>query len=169
MQQTSSALPISNAATRSMSSSVSCVSSSTRPPPRRPDNSTVARRSHKGQAESDPRAQGDSDGPTARLPAPGCLPTSTITGLRRQRATSPIFTQGGRPSREHGGCLGDDCPSSGLYGSVGSSQARLGGDSGLCGLVRCCRALWNVHRNDQLSKPRSRSYLDAGRITRLLL
>src|SRR6266545_4463240 len=62
-------------------------------------------REPQGQAESDPRAQGDSDGPTARLPAPGCFPTSTITGLRRQRATSPIFTQDGRPSRAHGGCF----------------------------------------------------------------
>src|SRR5215207_9854826 len=152
MQQTSSALPISNAATRSMSSSVSWVSSSTRPPPRRPDNSTVARRSHKGTGESDPRAQGDNDGPTARLPAPGCFPTSTITGLRRQRATSPIFTQGGRPSREHRGCLGDSCQSSVLYGSVGSGQVRLGGASGESGLARLSCGLWNDRENDHLSK-----------------
>jgi hypothetical protein len=32
-------------------------------------------------------------------------------------------------------CLGDDCQSSGLYGPVGSSQVRLGGVSGECGLV----------------------------------
>jgi hypothetical protein len=45
-------------------------------------------------------------------------------------------------------CLGDDCPSSVLCGPVGSGQARLGGVSAGCGLVRCSRAWWNVHRND---------------------
>src|SRR5512133_589983 len=90
-----------------MSSSVSWVSSSTRPPCSPTRQQHGCPQEPQGTGESDPRAQGDSDGPTARLPAPGCLPTSTITGLRRQRATSPIFTQGGRPSREHGGCLQD--------------------------------------------------------------
>src|SRR5678815_3789566 len=125
MQQTSSALPISNAATRSMSSSVSCVSSSTRPPCSPTRQQHGCPQEPQGTGESDPRAQGDSDGPTARLPAPGCLPTSTITGLRRQRATSPIFTQGGRPSREHEGCLGDNCPSSVLCGPVRTGQVTL--------------------------------------------
>src|SRR4029450_11790703 len=77
-------------------------------PPAPASSSSPTRQQHgcpqepQGTDESDPRAQGDSDGATARLPAPGCFPTSTITGWRRQRATSPIFTQGGRPSRKHG-------------------------------------------------------------------
>ena len=46
-------------------------------------------------------------------------------------------------------CLGDNCPSSGLYGSVGSGQVRLGGDSGESGLVRFSWGLWNDRQNDQ--------------------
>ena len=49
-------------------------------------------------------------------------------------------------------CLGDNCQSSGLYGSVGSSQVRLGGVSGECGLVRFSYGLWNDRENDQLGK-----------------
>jgi hypothetical protein len=49
-------------------------------------------------------------------------------------------------------CLGDDCQSSVLYGSVGSGQVRLGGVSGECGLVRFSCGLWNDRENDQLSK-----------------
>ena len=54
-------------------------------------------------------------------------------------------------------CLGDDCPSSGLYGPVRSSQVRLGRDSVQCGLVRFSRAWWNDRENDHLSKRRPRS------------
>jgi hypothetical protein len=49
-------------------------------------------------------------------------------------------------------CLGDNCPSSGLYGSVGSSQVTLGDDSGESGLVRFSCGLWNDRGNDHLSK-----------------
>jgi hypothetical protein len=49
-------------------------------------------------------------------------------------------------------CLGDNCQSSGLYGSVGSSQVWLGGDSVQCGLVRSSKDWWNDRENDQLSK-----------------
>src|SRR5215216_4825362 len=92
MQHTSSALPISRAATRAMSSSVSLVSSSTPPSSPRPTTSMAARRSRKGQAESDPRAQGNTEGPTARLPASDLAPASPTKEQRRQRATSPIFS-----------------------------------------------------------------------------
>src|SRR4029450_3581828 len=91
-QHTSSALPISSAATRPTISSVSLVSSSTRPPARRRANSRAARRSRKGQAESDPRAQGNTEGPIARLPASDLDPASPTKEQRRQRATRPIFS-----------------------------------------------------------------------------
>jgi hypothetical protein len=44
--------------------------------------------------------------------------------------------------------LGDNCQSSGLYGSGGSRQVRLGGHSGQCGLVRFSCGLWNDREND---------------------
>src|SRR5215207_7462531 len=75
-----------------MSSSVSLVSSSIRPPPSRTATSMVARRSRKGQAESDPRAQGNTEGPMARLPASDLASASPTKEQRRQRAASPIFT-----------------------------------------------------------------------------
>jgi hypothetical protein len=46
----------------------------------------------------------------------------------------------------------DNCQSSGLYGSVESSQVKLGGVSVECGLVRFSCGLWNDRQNDQLSK-----------------
>jgi hypothetical protein len=49
-------------------------------------------------------------------------------------------------------CLGDNCQSSVLYGSVGSSQVRLGDDSGESGLVGFSCGLWNDRENDQLSR-----------------
>jgi hypothetical protein len=49
-------------------------------------------------------------------------------------------------------CLGDNCQSSVLYGSVGSGQVRLGSHSGQCGLVRFSCGLWNDRQNDHLSK-----------------
>jgi hypothetical protein len=42
-----------------------------------------------------------------------------------------------------------NCQSSVLYGSVGSGQVRLGGDSGESGLVRFSWGLWNDRQNDQ--------------------
>jgi hypothetical protein len=51
-------------------------------------------------------------------------------------------------------CLGDNCQSSVLYGSVGSSQVRLGGVSGESGLVRFSCGLWNDRENDQQCKLR---------------
>src|SRR4029450_11906968 len=56
--------------------------------------STAARRSRKGQAESDPRAQGNTEGPIARLPASDLAPASPTKEQRRQRATSPHFQLG---------------------------------------------------------------------------
>jgi hypothetical protein len=52
-----------------------------------------ARRSRKEQAESDPRARGNTEGPMARLPASDQTRASKAKQQRRQRATSPIFTQ----------------------------------------------------------------------------
>src|SRR5918996_5231039 len=46
-------------------------------------------------------------------------------------------------------CLGDNCPYSAEPVPVGSSQLRLGGDSGQCGLVGCSRAWWNDCGNDR--------------------
>src|SRR5215211_5924017 len=113
MQHTSSALPISRAATRAMSSSLSLVSSSTPPSSPRPTTSMAARRSRKGQAESDPRAQGNTEGPTARLPASDLAPASPTKEQRRQRATSPHFQPGtGLPQ-------GDQRLSQGLRGVLG--------------------------------------------------
>jgi hypothetical protein len=45
-------------------------------------------------------------------------------------------------------CLGDNCQSSGPYGSVRPSQVRLGGDAGESGLVRFSCVLWNDREND---------------------
>jgi hypothetical protein len=56
-------------------------------------------------------------------------------------------------------CLGDDCPSSALYGPVRFGQVRLGGDSGQCGLLRFSRAWWNDRENDHLSKRSERGAL----------
>src|SRR5215217_795536 len=67
MQQTSSALPMSNAATRATISSVWLVSSSTPPPPRGHQHGCP--QEPQGPGEADPRAQGDTEGPTAQLPA----------------------------------------------------------------------------------------------------
>src|SRR5512132_3188578 len=131
-QHTSSALPISSAAIRPMSSSVSLLSSSTRPPCSPTGNSTAARRSRKGQAESDPRAQGNTEGPTARLPASDLAPASPTKEQRRQRATSPIFSPERASRREikdlahHFGQAGPDSgmrPRAVHYGLAAAEQA----------------------------------------------
>src|SRR4029453_15960693 len=57
------------------------------------------------------------------------------------------------PTRTAGHCLGDNCQSSVLYGSVGSGQVRLGGDSVESGLVRLSCGLWNDHENDPPGPP----------------
>ena len=49
-------------------------------------------------------------------------------------------------------CLGDNCQSSGLYGSDRSRQVRFGGVSGEPGLLRFSCGLWNDRQNDHLSK-----------------
>ena len=51
-------------------------------------------------------------------------------------------------------CLGDNCQSSAEPVPVVSSQLRLGGDSGQCGLVGCSRAWWNDCENDHQGKQR---------------
>src|SRR5512132_1771978 len=90
-QQVSSALPMSNAATRWMISSVSCVSSSTPASPCSDQHRSVARRSRRATGESDPRAQGDSEGPTARLPAPGLSTASNDQGHPTSAGNHPNF------------------------------------------------------------------------------
>src|SRR5215213_8738516 len=49
-------------------------------------------------------------------------------------------------------CLGDNCQSSVLYGSVGSGQVRLGGDSVQSGLLRSSTDWWNDRQNDHQCK-----------------
>jgi hypothetical protein len=71
-----------------------------------------------------------------------------------------ISSPPGRPPRTGGtrtsrlfSRLGDDCPSSALYGSAGSGQVGLGGVS-VCGVVRSSTDWWNDRQNDHLSKQR---------------
>ena len=73
-------MPTSKAATRWMIWSLSCVSSSTSASLRSDDQRAVARRSRRARGESDPRAQGNSEGPKARLPAPGLSTASDDQG-----------------------------------------------------------------------------------------
>ena len=77
-QQVSSALPISSAAMRSMSSSVSCVSCSPPPPVpvRRHQDQHGRPREPQDQAQTNPRAHGNNDGPTTQLPASDYTPGS---------------------------------------------------------------------------------------------
>src|SRR5215208_5197945 len=76
-----------------MSSSVSCVSSSTPASLGSDDQRAVARRSRRATGESDPRAQGNSEGPTGGSRRPAYQRPPTTKDIRRQRATIPIFTQ----------------------------------------------------------------------------
>jgi hypothetical protein len=68
-QATSSALPMSNAATRSMISSRSCVSSSITGPPARATHDGRPQELQ-GTGESNPRARSNTEGPMTQLPAP---------------------------------------------------------------------------------------------------
>jgi hypothetical protein len=86
-------LPTSNAATRWMIWSLSCVSSSTPASLCSDDPTVVARRSHRATGESDPRAQGDTEGPKARLPAPGLSTASNDQGDPASAGNRPDFTQ----------------------------------------------------------------------------
>jgi hypothetical protein len=71
-----------------------------------------------------------------------------IDVVRRQAGNTAT-----RVSSSNRCCLGNNCRSSGLYGSVGSSQVRLGGLSGECGLVRFSCGLWNDRENDHFPDP----------------
>src|SRR4029453_13707079 len=87
--------------TRWMISSVSCVSSSTPASLGSDDQRAVARRSRRAKGESDPRAQGNSEGPRRDSQHPAYQRPPTTKEIRRQRATTPIFTQERAPP--HGG------------------------------------------------------------------
>src|SRR5829696_1396832 len=76
-----------------MISSVSCVSSSTPASLDSDDQPAVARRSRRATGESDPRAQGNSEGPRRGSQHPAYQRPPTTKDIRRQRATTPIFTQ----------------------------------------------------------------------------
>jgi hypothetical protein len=80
----------------------------------------------------------------------------------------PVPGVGSRSSRAStsGSCFGDDCPSSGLYGSVGSSEARLGVNSGEPRLVRFSCGLWNDCQNDHQGKQRGCHLARFGKRTR---
>src|SRR5918912_1283922 len=69
----------------------SCVSSSTPPSSCSDDQRAVARRSRRATGESDPRAQGDSEGPKRSSQHPAYQRPPTTKEIRRQRATAPIF------------------------------------------------------------------------------
>src|SRR5215213_4562498 len=60
---------------------------------RRP-NRPVARRSRRARGESDPRARGDSEGPKARLPAPGLSTASDDQGDPASAGNQPDFHPG---------------------------------------------------------------------------
>src|SRR5215218_9048085 len=92
-QQVSSAVPTSNAATRWMIWSLSWVSSSTSASLGSDDQRSVARRSRRAEGESDPRAQGDSEGPRRGSQHPAYQRPPATKDIRRQRATTLIFTQ----------------------------------------------------------------------------
>ena len=72
-QHTSSALPISSAATRSMISSLSCVSASIFAclTSTEPEGGRCPQEPQGHMEESDPRARSDTEAPKDRLPAPG--------------------------------------------------------------------------------------------------
>jgi hypothetical protein len=101
-QQTNCALPISSAATRAMTSSLSCASSSTLRLLTSAATGAVARGSRQARAEADPRAQGNTEGPMARRPASD---EETVSHRPRSNDVSerprPIFTPEGasRPGR----------------------------------------------------------------------
>src|SRR5829696_7131289 len=115
-QQVSSALPISSAAMRSMSSSVSCVSCSTPPPVpvSRHQDQHGRPREPQDQAQTNPRAHGNNDGPTTQLPASDYTPGSPRpsdhdvsgrparfslrTGLRARRRPATTLSIAASPS-----------------------------------------------------------------------
>src|SRR5215204_2805459 len=76
-----------------MISSVSCVSSSTPASPCSSDQRAVTRRSCRATGESDPRAQGNNEGPRRSSQHPAYQRPPTTKDIRRQRATTPIFTR----------------------------------------------------------------------------
>src|ERR671911_852592 len=55
------------------------------------DRKVVARRSRRATGRSDPRARGDSEGPTGGSQHPAYQRPPTTKEIRRQRATTPIF------------------------------------------------------------------------------
>jgi hypothetical protein len=76
---------------------------------RRP-NRPVARRSRRARGESDPRARGDSEGPKARLPAPGLSTASDDQGDPASAGNQPDFHPGtGAAAGRHQG-LSEICP-----------------------------------------------------------
>jgi hypothetical protein len=99
-------LPTSNAATRWMIWSWSWVSSSTQASLRSDDQRVVARRSRRARGESDPRARGDSEGPMARLPAPGLSTASDDQGHPASAGNHPNFHPGTGAAGRHRGLSG---------------------------------------------------------------
>ena len=87
--------------------SVSCVSSSTPASLCSDDQRAVARRSRRARGESDPRAQGNSEGPIARLPAPGLSTASDDQGHPASAGNHPDFHPGtGAAAGRHRGLSG---------------------------------------------------------------
>jgi hypothetical protein len=106
-QQVSSALPTSNAATCWMIWSRSRVSSSTPASLGSDQQRSVTRRSRRATGESDPRAQGNREGPRRGSQHPAYQRPPTTKDIRRQRATAPIFIQErAPPTGRHRGLSG---------------------------------------------------------------
>src|SRR4029453_19167272 len=91
-----------------MISSVSWVSSSTRPPPL-DGNDTAARRSHRDKRNLIRVLKATKTGPRRGSQHPAVSRPPTITGFRRQRATSPFSPEPGGP-KGHQGLLGTRLP-----------------------------------------------------------
>src|SRR4029450_4594238 len=84
-----------------MISSVSWVSSSTRPPPL-DGNDTAARRSHRDKRNLIRVLKATKTGPRRGPQHPAVSRPPTITGFRRQRATSPFSPEPGVPQGTQG-------------------------------------------------------------------
>src|SRR5918995_5069626 len=82
------------------------------------DQPAVARRSRRAEGESDPRAQGNSEGPTARLPAPGLSTASNDQGHPASAGNRPHFHPGTGATRRAASRLISDRRSSAVLSGV---------------------------------------------------
>jgi hypothetical protein len=129
-------LPTSNAATRWMIWSRSRVSSSIPASLGSDQQRAVARRSRRATDESDPRAQGNSEGPRRGSQHPAYQRPLATKDIRRRRATTPIFTQERAPP------AGRHRRLSGMFaGCVHAGSARHGQLSSWMGVTMVVRSV----------------------------